>query len=1279
MNEQTGQDAFKPSQDSAGNTVPTSESALRAELEALQNRLAELEDLEVQRLSEEQERFDSLNVLDEYAQQLEESRDKLARLLQAGVAIEEARTTQQILQNVANAVGSAGWASAVVYLFNNFEIAEAAFYGVCDDDRLELEKNPRPPSERAKMYSQEYDEFKISRSYFVPAERLHEVINSKYVVPGRREVMPGDDWNPLDLVYVPLYSSTGQVIGSVNCDDPVNGKRPTAEVIQYLEIFADLAARKIETVRLLNKQEEIEAKLRASEELYRTLFNRSADSFILMDDLFRECNEATLKMFNCEREDVINHSPVEFSPKYQPGGGRSDKLAAEYIERARKGAPQNFEWVHLSKDGTELSCEVSLASIDIGGQPKIMAIVRDVSERKRAARDKETAAIASQLFLSSRTPELVYSQLPKIMVSRFGVSASAIEIYDGASDEMVVVGEDGTGLPVGFRAPLSMTFSGTVLRSGEAIIDLQVGRRADYAHADLRRIGLQSVACVPLRVRDQTIGVIWLGDMRVLPNMSQFVMPLQVVANYLAQAIDRYRAEEDMADLKHFFESLLDNLPAQVCVYDRSGNYRYTNHSTIGDPWLSEWLIGRNDGEFCSRNGWHDSIGMQRMNALTQAITDRQLVRFEESLRDASDRERYYLRVMSPVEDSNGEIDHVIGYALDVTDTKLWEQEHSLLLQLPTENPFPVLSCSMDGRVDYMNAAASQLAAKVGVGSIESVLPTNHVETLRALNSESEPRLVRKVKIAGRNIHWTYYLTSNNRIHLYGVDMTSLAASESSELDMPSSTAQWVKHLTGIAWITDLRGRVHWQSGGAHSALQRESGVPLPELAGDEVWAQVISDRSVGTTSLIESHRSSRAWLWKVIRISDDQLLIQIEDQTEVRELQEKLRHAQRLESVGRLASGIAHDFNNLLTGIIGNLELLENLNENTQQEGDCIRDAARAAERASVLAKQLLNYGRKSAGEQRSIDPNAICESVSRMLSRTVDRRINVRTELARDAWDVIAEPNQLEQVLMNLGVNAADAILEKREGLADSGELYEIVLATGNVNRRLRSSDGLGTLTECLAISVTDNGSGMTPQIRARIFDAFFTTKPVQRGTGLGLSIVAEIVGSLGGEVDVQSAPGEGTVFTVFLPRSMESRYEDEGKKPVAHNVSLGGQETILMVDDEPVILELGREVLEQFGYTVITADDGQEAVDAFRQRRDQIDMVIMDLRLPRMNGEEVVALMLSEKPDIPVILSSGLPESESHYRNINLGSVAFIQKPYRPSELLAAVREVLDHAKS
>jgi len=1258
---------------------------LQAELEVLRDRMAELEDLEIQRISEEHERFESLNVLDEYAQQLEVSRDKLARLLRAGVAIEEARDFHSILQTVADAVGAAGWASAVVYLFDNYDILDAAYFGVCDEDIVDLTKNRRSPAERSRMFSQPFDEFKVSRSYFIQAERLPEALGPQVVVPGRRETRPGDDWNPLDLLYVPMYSSTGQVLGNINCDDPLNGKRPNAEVIQYLEIFADLAARKIETVRLLNRQAQIESQLRESEKKYRTIFDRSADSFLLMDDLFRECNDATLRIFGCEYDDIVGHSPVEFSPKYQPDGQRSDKLAAEYISRAKQGHPQNFEWIHLRKDGVELNCEVSLAAIEVSGRNMIMAVVRDLSEKKRMARDKETSAIASQLFLSARSLDLVFSQLPKILVSRFSFEIAAIELYDVSSDELVLMGEENTGLSLGTRFPANMCVSGTVMRTGDPVVDPYAARRPDYAHAELRRIGLQRILCVPLRARDQIIGTLWLGDTRqaisaerAMVEMNQALVPLSVVANYLAHAIDRQHAEDELTDLKLFFENLLDNIPAQISVYDTDGNYRYANIACAGNEKTRVWAIGHSDHDMHSRNGLPVDIARQRSSAIVEAVEKGERVTFEERLRDEQDREHYYLKVVSPVRSVTGEIDHVISYGFDITDTKLWEQEQRLISQLPTDNPFPVLTCGADARIQYMNAAADQLAERLGTKDPLALLPPDHPTIVEMLAVGCDSRAERSVVIRGSMLNWIYCKRPGGSFQIYGVELLDYPHAKPQSQIPNQITSALLSGYSSPVWLIDIAGN-EIETGGAATELLASLGCEsLRKICDVGTWQNILSVRGSSLeVNSFEAQYQSRAWKWHVTQITEQLKLVELEDISEFRDLQEKLRHAQKMEALGRLAGGIAHDFNNLLTAIIGNLELLERTNSAPSSARDCAREAGRAAEQAALLVKQLLNYSRKSPDDIRTVDPNDVCSTVVKMLRRTIDRRVALVESFEPDVWPIAADPNQIEQILMNLGVNAADAVADKIEQEGGLHFAPQISISVRNAPATtVTDSAGRSNVVDCVAISVGDNGGGIPAQIQKRIFDAYFTTKTANRGTGLGLSIVQDIVRSLSGFIELKTDQGKGSTFTFYLPKSENAPVV---RNPHAPKLNIrGGTETILLVDDEPVILDIGQEVLTQAGYTVLLARDGRESVQIFEQNMNAIDLVIMDISLPVMSGDDAVALMLDMRDDLPIILSSGLPDAASERRKILLGSVAFIQKPYRPTELLGSIREVLDHAK-
>ncbi len=356
------------------------------ELEDLRARVQELEDSELQRISEEQDRFDSLQVLDEYAKQLEESRDKLMRLFKAAADVQEAKSVHEALEKVAAAVKCAGWASVSVSLYDNFEIVESAYAGCTPSDIEFLETHRRPGAERARMYGPDFECFKVSRSYFVPADSVAKVMPLENICPGRREVQPGDEWDPMDLAYVPLYGAKDAIIGCINCDDPVDGKRPTREVFFYLELFAELVAHKVETARLMEQKLITEEALRQSEAHYRTVFSCSGDSFFVLDHIFRDCNEKACELFGCTREDIIGHVPAEHSPEYQPDGRLSTIAAVEYINQALSGTPQTFPWTHMRKNGTLIDCEVSLTSMRIGSQDLLFAVVRDETERRRAER-----------------------------------------------------------------------------------------------------------------------------------------------------------------------------------------------------------------------------------------------------------------------------------------------------------------------------------------------------------------------------------------------------------------------------------------------------------------------------------------------------------------------------------------------------------------------------------------------------------------------------------------------------------------------------------------------------------------------------------------------------------------------------------------------------------------------------------------------------------------------------------------------------------------------------
>jgi two-component system cell cycle sensor histidine kinase/response regulator CckA len=386
-----------------------------------------------------------------------------------------------------------------------------------------------------------------------------------------------------------------------------------------------------------------------------------------------------------------------------------------------------------------------------------------------------------------------------------------------------------------------------------------------------------------------------------------------------------------------------------------------------------------------------------------------------------------------------------------------------------------------------------------------------------------------------------------------------------------------------------------------------------------------------------------------------------------MRATEEQLRETAKLESLGVLAGGIAHDFNNLLVGIIGNSSLaLETLSPDDPLH-PMIGDVLRAGERAATLTRQMLAYSGKGRFVIESVDISTLTEEMLPLISGSVPRTVAVRTHLAKDLPPVEADVAQLQQVFMNLVINAAEAC----EG---AGGLVSIVTRRQAVDDfYIRTTFGHAELApgEYVSLEVADNGCGMDNVTRAKIFDPFFTTKFT--GRGLGLSAVLGIIRSHKGAIKVYSEQGKGSTFRVLFPAAAQVKVERIA--PAATSLfgapALG---TVLIVDDEDLVRRMARSALEQLGYSVVDAGDGAQALDAFRAHRADIDLVILDLTMPTMSGQETLGAIRTINPHVPIILSSGFTETEATRHFEGKGLAGFLQKPYTISQLSERVRSVL-----
>jgi CheY-like chemotaxis protein len=374
------------------------------------------------------------------------------------------------------------------------------------------------------------------------------------------------------------------------------------------------------------------------------------------------------------------------------------------------------------------------------------------------------------------------------------------------------------------------------------------------------------------------------------------------------------------------------------------------------------------------------------------------------------------------------------------------------------------------------------------------------------------------------------------------------------------------------------------------------------------------------------------------------------------------------MEAVGLLAGGVAHDFNNLLTAMIG----FSALAMNTLPEDDAgralLQQAMDAGERAAGLTQQLLAFSRKQVLQPQVLDLNLVVADMDRLLRRVIGEHIDLATVLAPELWLVEADPGQVEQVILNLAVNARDA-------MPAGGKL---TIETANVELDATSLDPQEGVAAgpYVRLAITDTGHGMDAETQTRVFEPFFTTKVVGKGTGLGLSTVYGIVKQSGGHLWLYSEIGQGTTFKLYFPRTADGRMALPPTK--GKGVLPNGTETVLLVEDEPSVRTLTSVVLRSLGYTVLEASQGKEALELTLHQVQPIDLLLTDMVMPEMGGTQVAQLLRARYPELRVLFMSGFPgEAAIDQRTLEMGA-AFLQKPFTPLSLAQKVREVLDHPR-
>ncbi|MBY0523871.1 MAG: PAS domain S-box protein [Gemmataceae bacterium] len=771
---------------------------------------------------------------------------------------------------------------------------------------------------------------------------------------------------------------------------------------------------------------------------------------------------------------------------------------------------------------------------------------------------------------------------------------------------------------------------------------------------------------------------------------------------------ERKRADAALAHERDLLHTLMDNMPDLIYFKDTQLQFTRVNraHATylgLDDP---QQAVGKSDRDFYAGE-YADDFGAdeQRILATGQPLVNK----VERQAAGAEGKPRWILTTKVPFFDRDGNVNGLVGVSMDITEQKqveealrlaeakyrsIFENASEGMYQSTLEGQFITVNPTL-ARILRFQSPEDLLAAVAVENRIFYADPGRREEFVRRMadqgaieNFESE------IERRDGSFAW---ISENSRVLRDAdgkeigyegtmIDITERKHAEAALARERSLLRSLIDSIPDLIFYKDRDGKYL----GCNIAFERYAGRSKRDLIGktdfelvsremaefyrerdrqvlasaraqrDEEWIEFRDGRHVLVETLQTPFVGANGQILGLIGMS--------RDITERKRLEEQLRQAQKMEAIGQLAGGVAHDFNNLLTAILGNVSLLLTTKPATDPEHELLSATEQAAQRATDLTRQLLGFSRQTMLRLEPTILNASVQEIVAILRRTIDPRIAVAIEMAADLGTVQADAGQMNQVLMNLCINARDAMPEGGRLLLRT---ENISLDETSQRQQLEARPG-----SFVRLRVQDTGQGIPADVLPRIFEPFFTTKGPGKGTGLGLAMVYGIVKQHQGWIECQSTVGKGTFFDIYLPRISNSVVRTGTR--TAPVVTGRGSETIMLVDDEAVIRNVGRAILQRHGYHVVLAEDGQQALEIYQKEKDRISLVILDLTMPRLSGKDTLRQLLLINPLIPVILSSGY--SADHIPEIGKeGVYGFVNKPYRPQDLTAAVRVALDRVKA
>ena len=764
----------------------------------------------------------------------------------------------------------------------------------------------------------------------------------------------------------------------------------------------------------------------------------------------------------------------------------------------------------------------------------------------------------------------------------------------------------------------------------------------------------------------------------------------------------RRRIEEELQKSDERYKSILENIEEGYFEVDLAGNFTFVNDALCRIAGYDrDELIGMNNRDYTTPE---TAKRMYRVFSKTYQTGEPAKILDYDIIRKDGTTRTLELSA-SLMKDSTGKPAGFRGVVRDVTERKqaeealreseeryrsLFQNNHAMMLLVDPETADIVdanpAACSFYGW------SHKELTSKK-IFHINTLTEEQIFQEIERAKSEQNQHFLFRHRLARGEIVDVEVLSGpiilNGKKLLYSIvhDITERKQAIEALRDSEEKYRTVLEANPDPVVVYDIEGKVVY----FNPAFTRVFGWSLGERLGktmdlfvpEENWPEtkVMIQRVLTGESFsgIESSRYTKEGKIIPVSISGAVLrdmdgkpvgsVINLRDISERKNLESQLLHAQKMEAVGTLAGGIAHDFNNLLQAIQGYTELLLMRKKEGEPGFRELQEVIRASKRGAELTQQLLTFSRKVKSKRKPLDLNQEVGELRQLLERTFPRMIELEFNLDPDIRMINADSAQLKQVIMNLAVNAKDAMPE-------GGKL---VIETQNMTLDQEFCKKYAEVKpgEYVLLSMADTGHGMEKETLEHIFDPFYTTKEVGKGTGLGLAIVYGIVKNHEGYVMCYSRPGSGASFRIYLPAlEAASEREEIVESQQSKSSAMGGKETILLVDDEEFIRELGVDVLGQAGYTVLTASDGEQALEVYRRERERIALVILDLIMPGMGGSKCLEELLKVTPRARVLIASGYSPDASTKGALEAGAVAFINKPYNNKQLLELVRKILDN---